>query len=72
MLLGELMLVIGCKPRPVFLALGMLLTFPVALLCQGVDLSQCGSQLLLQLLVLPLQALECLSTFFHAMLCCFH
>ena len=52
-------------PRPVFLALGMLMMFPVVLLCQGVDLSQRGSQLLLQLLVLPLQALEHLSTFFH-------
>ena len=65
MLLGKLMLVLGCKPRPVFLALGMLLMFPAALLCQGVDLSQRGSQLLLQLLVLPLQALERLSTFLH-------
>ena len=65
MLLGELTLVLGCTPRPVFLALGMLMPFPVALLRQGMDLSQRGSQLLLQLLVLPLQALERLSTFFH-------
>ena len=65
MLLGELTLVLGCMPSPVFLALGMLMTFPVTLLRQGVDLSQHGSQLLLQLLVLPLQALEHLSTFFH-------
>ena len=65
MLLDELMLVLGCIPRPVFLALGMLMMCPVVLLCQGVDLSQRGSQLLLQLLVLPLQALEHLSTFFH-------
>ena len=72
MLLGELMLVLGCKPRPVFLALGMLLMFPVTLLRQGVDLSQRGIQLLLQLLVLPLQVLERLSTFFHVMLRCFH
>ena len=65
MSLGELTLVLGCKSCPVFLALDMLLTFPVTLLHQGVDLSQRGSQLLLQLLVLPLQALERLSTFFH-------
>ena len=65
MLLGELTLVFGCTPRSVFLALGMLMTFPVALLHQGVDLSQRGSQLLLQLLVLPLQALERLNTFLH-------
>ena len=65
MLLSELTLVLGCKPCPVFLELGMLVMFPVALLHQGVDLSQRGSQLLLQLLVLPLQALERLNTFLH-------
>ena len=65
MLLGELTFVLGCTPHPVFLALGMLMMFPVTLLCQGVDLSQRGIQLLLQLLVLPSQALERLSTFFH-------
>ena len=72
MLLSDLTLVLGCMPRPVFLALGMLMMFPVTLLHQGVDLSQRGSQLLLQLLVLPLQALERLSMFFHVMLRCFH
>ena len=65
MLLGELTLVLSCTPCPVFLAICILMTFPVTLLRQGVDLSQRGSQLLLQLLVLPLQALERLSTFFH-------